>query len=56
MYLGNYKDYAMKNSRSADAQLKEYMNQQREIKHQQAVIDKLKSFNREKCNQTCREP
>ena len=24
------------------------MNQQREIKHQQAVIDKLKSFNREK--------
>lgn len=24
------------------------MNQQREIKHQQEVIDKLKSFNREK--------
>src|SRR5699024_8638665 len=30
------------------ARLKEYYNQQREIKHQQAVIDKLKSFNREK--------
>ena len=31
-----------------DAQLKAWMNQQREIKHQQEVIDKLKSFNREK--------
>ena len=48
MYLGNYKDYAMKKQQIRDAQLKEYMNQQREIKHQQAVIDKLKSFNREK--------
>lgn len=47
MYLGNYKDYAMKKQQIRDAQLKEYMNQQREIKHQQAVIDKLKSFNRE---------
>lgn len=48
MYLGNYKEYAMKKQQIRDAQLKEYMNQQREIKHQQAVIDKLKSFNREK--------
>jgi len=48
MYLGNYKDYAMKKQQIRDAQLKEYMNQQREIKHQQEVIDKLKSFNREK--------
>lgn len=31
-----------------DAQMKEYLNQQREIKHQEAVIEKLKSFNREK--------
>ena len=31
-----------------DAQLKEYLNQQREIKHQEAVIEKLRSFNREK--------
>ena len=38
MYLGNYKDYAMKKQQIRDAQLKEYMNQQREIKHQQAVI------------------
>ena len=28
--------------------LKEYLNQQREIKHQEAVIEKLRSFNREK--------
>ena len=35
-----------------DAQLKEYLNQQREIKHQEAVIEKLRSFNREKINQT----
>ena len=48
MYMGNYKDYATKKQQIRDAQLKEYMNQQREIKHQQAVIDKLKSFNREK--------
>ena len=31
-----------------EAQLKAYLNQQREIKHQQEVITKLKSFNREK--------
>ena len=31
-----------------DAQMKAYYNNQREIKHQQEVIDKLKSFNREK--------
>ena len=31
-----------------DAQMKEYLNQQREIKHQEAVIEKLRSFNREK--------
>ena len=48
MYLGNYKDYAMKKQQIRDAQLKEYMNQQREIKHQEAVIEKLRSFNREK--------
>ena len=31
-----------------DAQLKAWMNQQQEIKHQEQVIAKLKSFNREK--------
>ncbi len=48
MYMGNYKAYSVKKQQLRDARLKEYFNQQREIKHQQAVIDKLKSFNREK--------
>ena len=44
----SYKDYAQKKQMIRDAQLKEYLNQQREIKHQEAVIEKLRSFNREK--------
>ena len=48
MYNGNYKDYAEKKRQLRDAQMKEYLIQQREIKHQEAVIEKLKSFNREK--------
>lgn len=48
IYNGNYKDYAEKKRQLRDAQMKEYLNQQREIKHQEAVIEKLKSFNREK--------
>ncbi len=48
MYIGNYTAYSEKKQLMRDARLKEYFNQQREIKHQQAVIDKLKSFNREK--------
>lgn len=47
-YLGNYKAYSAKKQQIRDAQLKEYLNQQREIRHQQAVIEKLRSFNREK--------
>lgn len=47
-YLGNYTDYAEKKRQLRDAMLKEYLNQQREIKHQEAVIEKLRSFNREK--------
>ena len=47
MYMGNYKAYSEKKQQLRDARLKEYYNQQREIK-QQAVIEKLKSFNREK--------
>ena len=47
-YLGNYKAYSAKKQQIRDAQLKEYFNQQREIRHQQAVIEKLRSFNREK--------
>ena len=47
-FLGNYSAYAEKKAQLRDAQLKAWMNQQREIRHQQEVIDKLKSFNREK--------
>ena len=48
MYSGNYSAYALKKAQLRDAQYKAYLNQQRDIKHQEAVIAKLKSFNREK--------
>ena len=48
VYLGNYSDYSVKKAAIRDAQLKAWYNQQREIKHQEEVITKLKSFNREK--------
>ena len=47
-FLGNYSDYVYKKSMKKNAQLKAYINQQREIKHQEEVIAKLRSFNREK--------
>lgn len=47
-YIGNYSSYAEKKKQLRDARLKEYLNQQQEIKHQEAVIEKLRSFNREK--------
>lgn len=47
-YNGNYSAYAVKKAQIRDARYKAYLNQQREIKHQEAVIAKLKSFNREK--------
>ncbi len=48
MYSGNYSAYAEKKAQLRDAQYNAYLNQQRDIKHQEAVIVKLKSFNREK--------
>lgn len=48
VYLGNYSDYAVKKAAVREAELKAWYNQQQEIKHQEAVITKLKSFNREK--------
>ncbi len=48
VFSGNYSDYAVKKAQVREAQLKQYYNQQREIKHQEEVIAKLKSFNREK--------
>lgn len=47
-YLGNYTDYSHKKQQVRDAKMKEYLNQQQEIRHQEAVIEKLRSFNREK--------
>ena len=48
VFLGNYSDYAVKKKSAREALLRQYYNQQREIKHQEAVITKLRSFNREK--------
>ena len=47
-FMGNYSDYAKKKEMLREAKMKEYLNQQQEIKHQEAVIEKLRSFNREK--------
>ena len=48
VYQGNYSDYAKKKAAIRAAMIKQYYNQQREIRHQEEVIAKLKSFNREK--------
>lgn len=47
-FLGNYSRYAEKKKAQRDAQMKQYLNQQQEIQHQEEVIAKLRSFNREK--------
>ena len=48
MYQGNYSAYAEKKRQIREAEWKAFQNQQAEIKHQEAVIEKLKQFNREK--------
>ena len=48
VYQGNYSDFAKKKAKVREDLLKQYYNQQREIRHQEEVITKLKSFNREK--------
>ena len=48
VYSGNYTAYSEKRAQMRAIQMKAYLNQQREIKHQQEVITKLKQFNREK--------
>lgn len=47
-FLGNYSDYAQKKEQLRAAAMNAYLNQQREIRHQEEVIEKLRSFNREK--------
>lgn len=48
VYQGNYTAYSEKKAMIRAAQMKAYLNQQQEIRHQEEVIAKLKSFNREK--------
>ncbi len=48
VFQGNYSDYAAKKAQLREAKMNAWLNQQREIRHQEEVIAKLKSFNREK--------
>lgn len=48
VFPGNYTEYAKQKEVQRESLLRQYYNQQREIKHQEEVISKLKSFNREK--------
>lgn len=48
VFSGNYSSYAQKKAELRKAKLNEYLKQQQEIRHQEAVIEKLKQFNREK--------
>lgn len=47
-FEGNYSSYAEKKEQLRNIELRHYLNQQQEIKHQEEVIAKLRSFNREK--------
>ena len=47
-FSGNYTDYAAKKKVITDAAMKAYLKQQAQIRHQEEVITKLRSFNREK--------
>lgn len=48
VYNGNYTYFSQKRAEIRSSQMKAYLNQQAEIKHQEEVIAKLKQFNREK--------
>ena len=47
-FSGNYSEFAKKKEQLRISQWNAYVNQQKMIKHQEEVIEKLKSFNREK--------
>ena len=47
-FTGDYTSYSEKKEKLREEMIHRYYNQQQEIKHQEAVIQKLKSFNREK--------
>jgi len=48
VFTGTYSDYSVKKKALFDCMMKAYINNKREIKHEEEVIEKLKSFNREK--------
>ncbi len=48
VYPGNYSSYSILKKERMDALIHQYMNQQKEIRRQEEVIEKLRSFNREK--------
>ena len=48
VFTGNYSAYAAKKEALRAAEYSAYMKQQQDIKHQEEVIEKLRSFNREK--------
>ena len=48
IYNGNYSWYAARREEIRASEMKAYLNQQADIRHQEEVIAKLKSFNREK--------
>ena len=48
VFSGNYSDYAVKKEQLRAAAITAYLNQQREIRHQEEVIEKLRSYNTEK--------
>ncbi|MCR5369700.1 MAG: ABC-F family ATP-binding cassette domain-containing protein, partial [Clostridium sp.] len=47
-YMGNYSDYSAKKAIVRAGMIRAWLNQQQEIRHQEQVIEKLRSFNREK--------
>lgn len=47
-FSGSYSDYAAKKEQLRSARLHAYMSQQKELRRQEEVIEKLRSFNREK--------
>lgn len=48
VFMGSYIDYSQKKQLLRNSEMHAYLNQQKEIRHQEEVIAKLKSFNREK--------
>lgn len=48
VFTGNYSDYARKKEQLRSTLMKQYENYEQTVKHQEAVIEKLRSFNREK--------